>query len=181
MDADLQAMLQRGDLEGVRARLSSPTELQLRDAQDATVLHWAARMGAVAIAEWLITQGLSPADVDQNGETPLHYAVRAGQVDMVRYLLQIAPQLVHKASLTGATPCTWLHTGATWRLYACFARPKPTPTPKMKTALPLCTWLSTTATKPWWSTSFSKGLMCTSLPTRGFSLSTGLPLRAMWR
>jgi ankyrin repeat protein len=87
MDTSLQDLLLSGDLEALKARLR-PEDMSLRDGNDATLLHWAARGGHVPVIEWLLSQGLSPNEQDQNGETPLHVAVRHGHTQAVSALLK---------------------------------------------------------------------------------------------
>jgi len=102
MDTSLQDLLLSGNLEVLKARLR-PEDLNLRDANDATLLHWAARGGHVPVIEWLLSQGLSPNERDQNGETPLHVAVRHGHVEAVHTLLKAGAD-PNAATVTGSRP-----------------------------------------------------------------------------
>ena len=53
-------------------------------------LHCAARGGCVKIIKQVLRRGLDPDQVDYEGFTPLHWAVRQGHLGASRLLLQYA-------------------------------------------------------------------------------------------
>jgi hypothetical protein len=57
------------------------------DSDGATVLKGACEGGAVAIVDYLLSAGAEMNEPDRMGMTPLHFAVRAGQLDVARLLI----------------------------------------------------------------------------------------------
>jgi ankyrin repeat protein len=61
-------------------------------------LHFAASVGHVEVAEFLITKGFSPVLPDREGNTPLHYAAMKGQLEMAILLLVKGANLGHQTN-----------------------------------------------------------------------------------
>ncbi|KAJ3699990.1 hypothetical protein LUZ61_003695 [Rhynchospora tenuis] len=75
----------------------------VKDGNNRTALHFAAREGKTEICEFLLGELKLEADVrDDEGETPLIHAARQGHVDTVKYLLE-----------QGANPSASSNLGAT--------------------------------------------------------------------
>lgn len=86
----VHALAQRGDNAGLAALLQSDpsTDLDARDSQNVTALHWAAINAHIATCRFLLDSG---ADVDPVGgdlmATPLQWAARNGHLYVVHLLL----------------------------------------------------------------------------------------------
>ncbi|MFO0747125.1 MAG: ankyrin repeat domain-containing protein [Myxococcota bacterium] len=65
---------------------AATVSLDARDCSGATLLHVAAERGDVAVLDALLARGADPLAANLFGETPLHRAARAGQVDSLRRL-----------------------------------------------------------------------------------------------
>jgi ankyrin repeat protein/mono/diheme cytochrome c family protein len=97
----LPEAVHRADAAGLRSLLASRPDLNSRDEDGNTALHWAARHGNARLVKELLERG-SPATVTNHvGATPLLYAV--GNVDSVRMLLDSGAE-VNRASKFGTTP-----------------------------------------------------------------------------
>ncbi|KAL4402174.1 palmitoyltransferase Akr1 [Malassezia pachydermatis] len=85
---DVHTCAQRGDVPALEALLDAGVDVNLRDADGVTPLHWAAINAHVACCEWLLERG---ADVHcQGGQlqaTPLHWAARRGHTQVLSLLL----------------------------------------------------------------------------------------------
>ncbi|CAI8048884.1 Acyl-CoA-binding domain-containing protein 6 [Geodia barretti] len=76
--------------EGREDRLRShltPNNINNRDNEGMTLLHWACDRGRLNIVELLATRGADINSQDDDKQTPLHYASSCDQVDVVTYLL----------------------------------------------------------------------------------------------
>jgi ankyrin repeat protein len=91
----------RGDAARIRLLLSGQPDLQARDVDGNTALHWAALNGDAGLVKVLLDRGAPPDITNHVGATPLLYAV--GNVESVRTLLE-AGSIVNKASKFGTTP-----------------------------------------------------------------------------
>src|SRR5688572_23088792 len=91
------------DATRIRSLLAGQPDLQARDVDGNTALHWAALNGDASLVKVLLKRGASPDITNNVGATPLLYAV--GNVDSVRALLEAgAAGTVNKASKFGTTP-----------------------------------------------------------------------------
>lgn len=97
----LPEAVRRGDAARIGALLASKPDLQARDADGNTALHWAALNGDARLVKELLKRGASAMATNQAGATPLLYA--AGNVDSVRALLDRGAD-VNRASKFGTTP-----------------------------------------------------------------------------
>lgn len=91
----------RGDAAHIRSLLAGQPDLQARDVDGNTALHWAALNGDAQLVKVLLERGAPPDITNHVGATPLLYAV--GNVESVRALLEAA-STVNKASKFGTTP-----------------------------------------------------------------------------
>ncbi|KAJ3331909.1 hypothetical protein HDU76_001887 [Blyttiomyces sp. JEL0837] len=75
--------------------------------QDRTLLHFAAEFGSLKVAKVLVEAGTKVNCFDSNGISPLHVAIKASQLDMVKYIAGvIGPEQINLCARieTGVTP-----------------------------------------------------------------------------
>ena len=76
----LHAAASAGDAAAVQLLLQDGCEVDARDGEGATALHWAADRGHVPVMEELMTEGGASIDtLDRELLTPLHYACLSSQ------------------------------------------------------------------------------------------------------
>ena len=93
----------RGDAARVRSLLATRPDLDARDADGNTALHWAALNGDARLVRELLERGSVPNITNHVGATPLLYAV--GNVESVSALLEAgAGNTVNQASKFGTAP-----------------------------------------------------------------------------
>ena len=101
--ADLPNAVHRGDAVRIRSLLTGQLDLQARDSNGNTALHWAALNGDAFLVKELLKRGASPNATNSVGATPLLYAV--GNVKSVKALLEAgAGNTVNTASKFRTTP-----------------------------------------------------------------------------
>ena len=102
-DAQLIQAVKNGDAIAVRALLGESAEVDARQGDGATALHWAAHLNDLETADLLIRAGAAVDATNDLGVTPLWVATTGGSAAMVSKLLEaradpdIAPD-------TGGTP-----------------------------------------------------------------------------
>ena len=101
-DMRLVDAVRNGDRHAVRALLEEPVDVNARQPDGATVLHWAAYLNDVEAAELLVAAGALADASNELGVTPLYLACENGNPAMVRLLLA-----------AGATPHAVLPSGET--------------------------------------------------------------------
>ena len=102
-DLRLVEAIRDGDRHAVQALLEEPVDVDARQPDGATALHWAAYLNDLETAELLIAAG-AVADVsNQLGVTPLYLACENGNPAMVRLLLA-AGATPHAVLPSGETP-----------------------------------------------------------------------------
>jgi hypothetical protein len=93
-----------GSESEIKSLIEAGVDVNSRDADGMTGLHWVASRGGLAAAEALIAAG---ADVNaattKEGWTPLHWAARAGREDIARALL-MSGAAVAVRNAAGRTP-----------------------------------------------------------------------------
>lgn len=88
MESKIQAALQQGDVASLRALLAAGTNLDSKDEDERTPLHWACASGRLDVAEFLLDDAKAAVNVqDDAGWTPLMSAASAGHGDVVGLLL----------------------------------------------------------------------------------------------
>jgi ankyrin repeat protein len=85
-------------------------DLQARDSDGLTSLHWAVRNGQASIVNLLLRAGAHVESKDTAGNTALHHAAMIGHVGIARVLLDAGAD-VSTRDVTGRTP---LHLAATF-------------------------------------------------------------------
>jgi len=66
--------------------LAAGANLELKDENEDTVLHWAAYMGDTNLVESLCAKGVNPFVSDKEGHTPLHLATMRGHATTTKFL-----------------------------------------------------------------------------------------------
>lgn len=77
----------QGDSEAVRRLLEEGADVNVRQADGATALHWAAYKGDTSMAMLLLEAGANPSAVNRNGSTPMWLAASQGDAAMLELLL----------------------------------------------------------------------------------------------
>lgn len=80
--------IQNGHTEAANLLIKTGEGLSYTDEKNATVLHWAARMGQSAICQQLLEKGASPGAKDQNDQTALDWAIRGDDELTINLLLK---------------------------------------------------------------------------------------------
>ena len=101
-DSPLVEAVKKGDAASVRALLKQKTNVNAREADGSTALHWAAHLDNLETADALIRAGATVNSANDAGATPLWLATENGSAAMVARLLQ-----------AGADPNTGLPSGET--------------------------------------------------------------------
>src|ERR1041385_3758376 len=91
----------RGDATRIRWLLAGQPDLQARDVDGNTALHWAALNGDARLVKELLERPAPASATNNAGATPLLYAV--GTLDSVKALLDRGAE-VNRASKSGITP-----------------------------------------------------------------------------
>ena len=83
----------RGDFSAVKALLAAGVDVDARDANNNTELHWAADTGHDVMVSLLIQATASLNVQNNDGDTPLHLSAKAGHVTVVSLLIQATASL----------------------------------------------------------------------------------------
>lgn len=76
----------------------------IQDIDGATPLHLAAVYPNKYFLEQILMTGGDPSNVDHEGDSPLHWAVREGLTDHLQLLVSHSPKAVHCLNLDGESP-----------------------------------------------------------------------------
>ncbi len=87
LDAPLVDAVRQGDAAAVRAALDAGAEVDARQPDGATALHWAARLDRVDLAQVLLAAGGDPTAANAFDVTPLSLAAVNGSTEMIAALL----------------------------------------------------------------------------------------------
>ncbi|KAG1700348.1 hypothetical protein DVH05_012149 [Phytophthora capsici] len=88
MDTETQTAVKSGDVAKLQKLLSSGINLDVKDEDERTPLHWACALGQLEVAEFLLEHAKAAVNVqDDAGWTPLMSAASAGHGEIVRLLL----------------------------------------------------------------------------------------------
>lgn len=104
-DEDKKALrcVSLGDVEGLRSALASGVNMETRDYEGRTALHYACVYGEVEWAKVLIEAGAKVDALDKKKNTPLHYAAGYGGKECVTLLMEKGG-VVTQQNLDGMTP-----------------------------------------------------------------------------
>ena len=84
-------------------KLLSATNLNLKDDQDATLLHAACYSGNLPAVEHLFGRGLSLTALTNSNETLIHYAVSSGNVGLIQWLIDTKQIDINAKDQSGET------------------------------------------------------------------------------
>ena len=87
LDAPLIDAVRQGDAAAVRAALDEGLDVDTRQPDGATALHWAARLDRLDLAQLLLAAGADPTAANAFDVTPLSLAAVNGSAGMVATLL----------------------------------------------------------------------------------------------
>ena len=113
-ESDLRLIdaVRHGDTEAVRALVGEQADVNARQPDGATALHWAAYLDDLEAAELLLGAGARPDTANELGATPLYLACENGNAALVRRLLEAGAN-PHAALASGETALmTAARTGA---------------------------------------------------------------------
>jgi 26S proteasome non-ATPase regulatory subunit 10 len=88
METETQAAVKAGDVAKLQQLLDGGVNLDAKDDDERTPLHWACATGRLDVAEFLLEMAHASVNVqDDAGWTPLMSAASAGHGDIVGLLL----------------------------------------------------------------------------------------------
>lgn len=107
MDTEGRTPLDRAMNSGHRAIAEMLLRQEKEDEAEAdgTLMHRAAKLGLTAAVHKQMSYGFDAMRADNNGDTPLHLAVREGNIETVRVLLDASD--VNQPNNQGLTPLHW--------------------------------------------------------------------------
>ncbi|CDJ39368.1 Espin, related [Eimeria tenella] len=101
----------------LKERVSLPSLTSLRCDKGQTLAFYAAAYGHAKCLKWILEQTASLHATggknnqrrfleirDKQGDTPLHYAVKGGHVDVIELLLSLVPDMLNQQRSNGQTP-----------------------------------------------------------------------------
>ncbi|MBQ7607068.1 MAG: ankyrin repeat domain-containing protein, partial [Desulfovibrionaceae bacterium] len=85
--ADIWESVEKGDVQAVKTYLAKGTDVNTKNKDKDTPLHWAARNGYTEVAKLLIDKGADVNAKNEDGHTPLHWAARNGYTEVAKLLI----------------------------------------------------------------------------------------------
>jgi uncharacterized protein len=85
---EVVAAAKRGDMAAVRSLVQRRADVNARETDGTTALHWAVRVGSQPTVDVLIRAGANVNAVNRYGVTPLAVAAKAGHAGMLEMLLK---------------------------------------------------------------------------------------------
>lgn len=87
MDA-IHAFAREGEVENLLKCIENGVDVNLRDSEGRTPLHWAVDRGHLNVAELLVRKNADVNVKDNDGQTPLHYAVVCEREAIAKFLVK---------------------------------------------------------------------------------------------
>ncbi|XP_071572548.1 uncharacterized protein [Temnothorax nylanderi] len=103
------AALEEGNLESLKDCLKKGADINSRDVNSWTTLHFAVKRPSLDVTKFILDQNLSVNVKDINGRSPLHIAAAHGRKNMIEFLIKEAGSYVDELDKSGRTP---LHVAA---------------------------------------------------------------------
>jgi ankyrin repeat protein len=91
--SELHDLARIGDTGGITLMLNNRVDVNARDEEQLTALHWAALAGHSRVVEQLCTSGARVNVKDEESGTPAHYAARSGHVSVLRALHRLGANM----------------------------------------------------------------------------------------
>lgn len=92
------------DLQRLDALLENKPDLNLKDSHNDTALALSVKNGKTAVAVRLLNAGASTKDIDGEGNTLVHLALKVNREDIFRYAIENLQQDINLRDLKGLTP-----------------------------------------------------------------------------
>jgi len=97
-----------GNLEELKRALAKGLNINTRDENSCTLLHWAAVQGQLDVCEHLVKHGIDINAVNDYGSTALHLSAQKDRLDVARLLIEYGANknlldVNHKTALEMAT------------------------------------------------------------------------------
>jgi ankyrin repeat protein len=93
LEPEVVAAVKTGDVSALRALVLQKADVNAREADGTTALHWAVRVGAQPTVDVLIKAGADVNAVNRYGVTPLAVAAKAGNAAVLDTLLRSGARL----------------------------------------------------------------------------------------
>jgi len=103
-DNSLHEACKIGDKSKVEKILKQGIDLNARDANGLTGLHWAVLNGHIEIVRYLVSQGADIFAKNHRGATACHLAAFAGDTDIVVYFVETNKKLLEMQNFVANTP-----------------------------------------------------------------------------
>ncbi len=96
LDISIKDAITKGNIEAVKQRLAAGTDVNAKDKDGRTPLHFATGKGHKEIAELLIASGadVNAKDLPGKGRTPLHSAAEGGHREIAELLIAKGARLI---------------------------------------------------------------------------------------
>jgi ankyrin repeat protein len=95
-----------GDIDKTKSFVDSGIDINQRDEQQSTPLHYATKAGSLSQVKSLISNGANVNAKDKRGRRPLHHAAGGGHTGIVRLLIANGAK-VDAGEEVGFTPLVW--------------------------------------------------------------------------
>lgn len=85
---DIHVSAREGAIDDVKKHLAAGVEVNIRDSEERTPLHWAVDRGHLSAVEVLVNSNADVNAQDNEGQTALHYAVLCEREDIAELLVK---------------------------------------------------------------------------------------------
>ena len=106
LNKELLNYSKNGDLNGVKQSIERGADVNSKDNDGCTPLHWSSENGYLDIVKYLIDHGADVNRKDNVGWAPLHLSSYFGHLNIVKYLIKHGADVNCKTN-SGRTPLHW--------------------------------------------------------------------------